>query len=156
MASNQTTNYGLNQWEATDQVLRTEFNADNSKIDAALQKLADKGGILQLAINLKGNCQMELLTYTGNSFPSFQIHFAQKPVWFMVFGTDGLLLGNSRTNTIVAIYYDTSMEKTLVKSSGITWSGNSASLTIWSGTTSIFNRYDTVYEVFSFYQSDAE
>ena len=36
MASNQTQNYGLNQWEATDQVLRTEFNADNQKIDAAL------------------------------------------------------------------------------------------------------------------------
>ena len=36
MASNQTSNYGLNQWEATDQVLREEFNQDNQKIDAAL------------------------------------------------------------------------------------------------------------------------
>ena len=36
MATNQTTNYQLNQWEPTDQVLRTEFNADNVKIDAAL------------------------------------------------------------------------------------------------------------------------
>ena len=36
MAANQTTNYQLNQWEATDQVLRTDFNADNAKIDAAL------------------------------------------------------------------------------------------------------------------------
>ena len=36
MASNYTENYGLCQWEATDQVLREEFNQDNQKIDAAL------------------------------------------------------------------------------------------------------------------------
>lgn len=36
MATNYTTNYQLNQWEPTDQVLRTDFNADNAKIDAAL------------------------------------------------------------------------------------------------------------------------
>ena len=40
MASNHTANYNLNQWEATDKVLRTEFNEDNSKIDAALNSLA--------------------------------------------------------------------------------------------------------------------
>ena len=40
MAANQTTNYQLNQWEATDQVLRTDFNADNAKVDAALAGLA--------------------------------------------------------------------------------------------------------------------
>ena len=38
MANGQTANYALNQWAASDQVLRTEFNADNSKIDAALAK----------------------------------------------------------------------------------------------------------------------
>lgn len=37
MASNHTENFGLCQWEATDQVLRTEFNEDNQKIDAALK-----------------------------------------------------------------------------------------------------------------------
>lgn len=37
MASNYTENCGLCQWEATDQVLRTEFNEDNQKIDAALK-----------------------------------------------------------------------------------------------------------------------
>ena len=29
MASNYTSNYNLNQWSASDRVLRTEFNADN-------------------------------------------------------------------------------------------------------------------------------
>ena len=41
MSTNHTTNYDLNQWEGTDKVLRTEFNADNAKIDAALKANAD-------------------------------------------------------------------------------------------------------------------
>ena len=41
MASNYTENYGLCQWEATDQVLRTEFNEGNAKVDEALKELAD-------------------------------------------------------------------------------------------------------------------
>ena len=39
MASNYTEHYGLCQWEATDQVLREEFNADNAKLDAALSQM---------------------------------------------------------------------------------------------------------------------
>ena len=41
MASGQTQYYELNQWEAADQVLRTEFNADNQKIDGALKAMRD-------------------------------------------------------------------------------------------------------------------
>ena len=41
MSTNHTTNYDLNQWEATDKVLRTDFNEDNAKIDAALKANAD-------------------------------------------------------------------------------------------------------------------
>lgn len=33
MASGQTQYYELNQWEGRDQVLRTEFNADNARIE---------------------------------------------------------------------------------------------------------------------------
>ena len=41
MASNYTEHYGLCQWEATDQVLREEFNEGYTKIDAALKAQAD-------------------------------------------------------------------------------------------------------------------
>ena len=41
MATNQTANYDLNQWLSTDQVLRTDFNADNAKLDAALAGKAE-------------------------------------------------------------------------------------------------------------------
>ena len=34
-----TTNYGLHQWESTDNFLRTDFNADHQLIDAALAGL---------------------------------------------------------------------------------------------------------------------
>ena len=36
MASNYTENYGLCQWEPGDNFVRTEFNQDNARIDAAL------------------------------------------------------------------------------------------------------------------------
>ena len=42
MASGQTANYQLNQWEAEDKVLRTEFNEDNTKIDSVLQTLTSQ------------------------------------------------------------------------------------------------------------------
>ena len=47
MSTNHTTNYDLNQWEATDKVLRAEFNEDNAKIDAALKSNADAVGTLE-------------------------------------------------------------------------------------------------------------
>lgn len=36
MASNYTEKYKLCQWEATDAVLRTDFNEDNAKLESAL------------------------------------------------------------------------------------------------------------------------
>ena len=33
---NQTTNYQLSQWDASDRILREDFNADNAKLDAVL------------------------------------------------------------------------------------------------------------------------
>ena len=45
MSSQKTEHYELNQWLATDQVLRTDFNADNAKIDAALDDLNAHAGL---------------------------------------------------------------------------------------------------------------
>ena len=44
----QTANYQLSQWETTDRILMSDFNSDNSKIDAALKGLADKVGLVTL------------------------------------------------------------------------------------------------------------
>ena len=74
MASNYTTNYQLNQWEAGDQVLRTDFNQDNQKIDAALKTNADAiaaevaaRAALAETVAGKGNCKLEHFTYRGTA-----------------------------------------------------------------------------------------
>ena len=70
MASNYTTNYQLNQWEPTDQVQRTDFNADNAKIDAALKTnaaaIAAETAARTAAVALCGNCQIYVSSYVGN------------------------------------------------------------------------------------------
>lgn len=38
-SQNKTPNYNLNQWEGTEYPLRTDFNDDNAKIDAALGRI---------------------------------------------------------------------------------------------------------------------
>ena len=56
MASNYTENYGLCQWEATDHVLREEFNQDHAKIDTALGDL--KANVVRTAVgSYEGNGQ---------------------------------------------------------------------------------------------------
>ena len=79
MATNQTTNYQLNQWETTDQVLRTDFNADNAKIDAplaevsiakSLPKLAFYIGQLGLVLNHQGEYRLQQRSLIVESFQS--------------------------------------------------------------------------------------
>ena len=78
MASGQTANYQLNQWEAEDKVLRTEFNADNQKIDAALAGLASAA--LKMAVG----------TYTGDGAASRVISVGFTPKAVLVCTQSGL------------------------------------------------------------------
>jgi len=55
MPSNFTPNYQLNQWEADDQVLRVDFNADNAKLDAALKAEADARAAAVKAVDQRVN-----------------------------------------------------------------------------------------------------
>ena len=50
MATNQTTNYQLNQWQPTDPVQRTDFNADNATVEAALTDLETRVAILDRVV----------------------------------------------------------------------------------------------------------
>ena len=71
MSSQKTEHYELNQWLATDQVLRTDFNADNVKIDAALAAR---------------NCQFYMTTYTGTGAGILSFTFPHKPMLVVVMG----------------------------------------------------------------------
>lgn len=90
MANGQTANYALNQWAASDQVLRTEFNADNSKIDAALAK---KFGT--------DNASLKVGTYTGNGGDSITVTTGFQPSLVIILSLSasgsydyGLMIGN--------------------------------------------------------------
>lgn len=82
MASNYTDNYQLCQWEATDQVQRTEFNVDNAKIDAALAK----------------TCQPYLIGYHGDGTDSRTVTFPGKPLFVMVIGGATMLVASRGLN----------------------------------------------------------
>ena len=116
MSTNHTPNYSLCQWEAEDKVLRTEFNADNAKIDAAIQAVdrrvdgkastasvnSLKSTVDSLSQTLsqqtttllgKGNCQIYATSYVGNgkygSGQPTSFTFSHKPLVVFVTGPDG-------------------------------------------------------------------
>lgn len=91
MASNHTENYGLCQWEATDQVLREDFNQDNAKVDEALEALDDlviqhgeQLSAQEAAIAKLGNCTIYYTTYTGTGTTTPKQTFPGKPLVVMV------------------------------------------------------------------------
>ena len=74
---NHTQNYQLSQWEATDKVQRTDFNADNAKIDAAISKC--------------GNCRVRVSTYIGDGEQTRTHTFDRTPVLIGIAGGGNFL-----------------------------------------------------------------
>ena len=75
-----TTNYGLHQWESTDDFLRTDFNTDFQKIDAALAGIqADTDGKVEMVTG----------TYQGDGSDerTITLGFQPKAVLTMAYGT---------------------------------------------------------------------
>ena len=108
MATNQTTNYQLNQWEPTDQVLRTDFNADNAKLDAALANKAETETVSALQTTVAAKAEQTALsalaarvtalearpyivtgTYTGDGTASRFISLGFTPKALLVFTSEG-------------------------------------------------------------------
>ena len=116
MSTNHTPNYSLCQWEAEDKVLRTEFNADNAKIDAAIKAVDRRvdGKASTTSVNSlkstvdslsqtvaghtsslsgKGNCQIYTTSYVGNgkygSSNPCSFTFPLKPMVVLVVGLQG-------------------------------------------------------------------
>jgi len=191
MASNYTPNYSLCQWEADDQVLRTEFNADNAKIDAALKSLSTtvNGKASTSALNSlkttvngkasqsdldslkstvnslsgtvsgqgttltkKGNCQIEVTSYTGNGAATRTHTFSRKPLMFFISGDAQITVAYGCTRTYN--HGDSSFGV------GVAWSGNSVTLTsITAFTTNapsvIANVNGVKYQMTAFYDLSA-
>lgn len=72
MASGQTSNYKLNQWAAEDPVLRTDFNQDNAKLDAAIDTIAKNIILVRLAEFVAGqDCQQAELVLPDQDLSRF-------------------------------------------------------------------------------------
>ena len=159
MATNQTTNYQLNQWEPTDQVLRTDFNADNVKLDTALAGLAAKGTELEADLAAAaagaGNCQMELFTYTGTGTcgagNATKVRFTHLPEIFFIGGSESLMFGRGGNPqmTLIAqnIYSDT-----FINESVNSWSGTQLSITHADNARYQMNNKDEIYWVLGLYR----
>ena len=168
MPSNYTPNYRLNQWARPDKVLMEDFNADNAKIDGAIKAQADglaaevsaRTALAALTAK-KGNCRIETRSYTGTGKTgdgvSVSISFSAKPVIFFVIGPRCLLAADcaSGYNTFIGYIsngiYGSSFNGGGV---GITWSGNTAVLSVPEGYTDL-NYANYSYKVIAFLAADA-
>ena len=99
MSTNHTPNFNLCQWEATDKVLRTDFNQDNQKIDAALSAhdtaLAGKvssgelAALAQRTTALASRPALVTGTYTGDGTASRTISLGFTPKAVLVMPATG-------------------------------------------------------------------
>ena len=85
MASHQTTNFQLCQWEADDEVLRTDFNADNLKIENALSAIKTVADAAYTA----ENSPVAIGWYQGNDAVKRKIELGFTPKAVLVIRSDG-------------------------------------------------------------------
>lgn len=159
MASNYTENYGLCQWEATDQVLRKEFNEDNAKVDTALQdlknadmRLDEKLSSQATAIQKLGNCELYTKTYIGTGSygedSPTQLVFPSKP-WLLA------IISKEDGSIMIAVNgQPTSWNRqTGAAWNNFTWSGNTVSW--WSNLDSNqMNGLGVEYQVVALMQAE--
>ena len=161
MPSNQTPNYALSQWERDDRILMDDFNADNAKIDTALKAETDArtaaDAILTAAVSKLGNCQIEVTSYVGTGTSDSRIAFQSMPVFFILAGGPGCVIGFG--GTVRPYYIGTRSEGanggSVVSASGFTasWSGNRMTI-VSDSVAERLNQKDKLYQIISFYMMD--
>ena len=153
-----TTNYQLNQWAKSDRVMMDDFNADNTKIDAALKANADTAAAASAAVALCGNCKIETSTYTGNgkygSANPVTLTFPKKPTAVIVFGEYSLLFITDK-NTSTANVLCWLSDRTSWSRAKISWTGNKLKIYSENNYPAVqANMQNTVYQVIAFYAQD--
>ena len=74
-----TTNYQLHQWVPEDDFLRTDFNEDFAKIDAALGEKAGVEELAEVQTMARSKCRVVIGSYTGNGASSQTITLGFRP-----------------------------------------------------------------------------
>lgn len=156
MASNYTENYGLCQWEATDQVLRTEFNEDNAKVDAALGTLSEIVAKHTAAMAGFGNCKIESFSYTGTgtygvNSPT-RITFPKQPMLFFILGQTQFMTASKLTQRGTAIKFEGYGASVFAPM--LTWNNNQVSFYDGSDANGQLNGTGITYWVFALYAED--
>ena len=170
MSSQKTEHYELNQWLATDQVLRTDFNADNAKIDAALAALdsgkADGAAFDTLsatvaehtaAITKQGNCLFYTTSYVGNgqdgnwnATPN-SLTFPHAPYLVAISATDGAYLLMFRGSPWALAV----LHPQYAHQSAVSWSGKTVTWYTTSGLpSSQMNASGVTYQVLALLAAD--
>ena len=143
MFLNQTANYGLSQWEATDRILMEDFNSDNSKIDAALGTLAQSR-----------NCQAYFLSYRGNGSTSRTFTFPAKPLMVQIIGGGYWLCAAQGQSTGSIQRFDAEDGRNVP----VEWTDSSVKLTLEDGYTNalyISNYSGTSYSLVAILEVEA-
>lgn len=101
MSTNHTRNYALSQWEASDQVVRADFNADNAKLEAALSEAREeldrlRENVFDLAyyVGAENIWDGRNDKYSRRLFPVFSTSFSGSPSLFEC--TGGVTIGSDR------------------------------------------------------------
>lgn len=168
MPSNQTQNYKLSQWEPGDAVLRTDFNADNEKTDAAIKEVdvrvdglaqskADRSELTALsqrvdskadssALTAKGNCRIYTTYYTGTGK-----HGATNPCTLnLPYKPTILIVAAREKGTVLVAFYGQSAVYAHDASTyynRFTWNGNTVSWFSTSSDTIQQNELNVIYDV---------
>lgn len=160
MATNHTANYNLNQWQATDPVLRTDFNEDNSKLDAALTTLnattqQHTAQLTQQAAELavRGNITFTTSSYIGTGLGNTNtLTFAKKPIFIYICGPEegaNLFLMQGQTKSMGH------GGASLYANNKVTWSGNSVSwITTFDTELTQCNKKGVTYLVLAFLDAE--
>lgn len=115
-STNKTENIGLNQWVASDPVLREDFNADNAKIDAALKSMGE-----ELTNGLEG-IRSGLLKVTTGSYVGTGTSGSTNPNT-LTFDFEPLLVFVSYSRYL-AIFCKGAPYATVVGAHGFSYNGN--------------------------------
>lgn len=135
-----TSNYQLSQWEEEDAVKRTDFNADNQKIDAALAEISVRAKIVSGTYTGNGkygaaNPNVLDFTDTLGRPPKLLVVMPYESDYYWMLAINNVKVARS--------YHEQSTPYLMT----ITWSGNRVS---WYGTNSANTQLNTSGKVYHY------
>jgi len=143
-----TQNYNLTQWSPADRILRSDFNADNAKLDAALAAERAAREKTDAAVATRGNCQIYNTSYTGDGQYGANhlktVYFPGRPLF--------VLVAQAKTGSFLAMAYNGDAVDVGRNSYGtsVTWGANYVSWYSVSSASSQYTMSGALYYVTAF------